>query len=48
MKNSIELGGNSKEIKFAMNPRDLQEPTPGILQKMSPHGNVDGESGSGS
>ena len=39
---------NSREIRYAMNPRDLQEPMPGILQKMSPHGNVDGESDSGS
>ena len=31
-----------------MNPRDLQEPMPGILQKMSPHVNVDAESDSGS
>ena len=48
MKNSQELGGNSREIKFAMNPRDLREPSVGVLQKMSPHVNVDGESDSGS
>ena len=48
MKSSQELGGNSREIRFAMNPRDLQEPMPGVLQKMSPHVNVDGESDSGS
>ena len=48
MKNSQDLGGNSREIRFTMNPRDLQEPMPGILQKMSPHVNVDGESDSGS
>ena len=48
MKNSQELGGNSREIKFAMNPRDLREPSAGVLQKMSPHVNVDGESDSGS
>ena len=48
MKNSQDLGGNSREIRFTMNPRDLQEPMPGILQKMSPHINVDGESDSGS
>ena len=50
MKASQELGGNnnSREIRFAMNPRDLQEPMPGILQKMSPHVNVDAESDSGS
>ena len=49
-KTSQELGGNnnSREIRFAMNPRDLQEPMPGILQKMSPHVNVDAESDSGS
>ena len=47
MKGSQELG-NSREIKYNMNPRDLQEPMPGILQKMSPHVNVDGESDSGS
>jgi len=52
MKTSQDFGGidrnNSREIRYAMNPRDLQEPMPGILQKMSPHGNVDGESDSGS
>ena len=48
MKTSQELDGNSREIKFVMNPRDLQEPKPGVLQKMSPHVNVDGESDSGS
>ena len=48
MKGSQDMGNNSREIKFAMNPRDLQEPMPGILQKMSPHVNVDGESDSGS
>ena len=45
---SQELDGNSREIRFTMNPRDLQEPMPGVLQKMSPHVNVDGESDSGS
>ena len=49
MKGSQEIGNNnSREIRFTMNPRDLQEPMPGILQKMSPHVNVDGESDSGS
>ena len=50
IKNSQEISGNnnSREIRFAMNPRDLQEPMPGILQKMSPHVNVDAESDSGS
>ena len=42
------MGHNSREIKFSVNPRDLQEPTPGILQKMSPQGNVDGSSDSNS
>ena len=35
---------NSREIQFSMNPRDLQEPLPGVLKKMSPKGNVDGDS----
>ena len=35
---------NNREIQFSMNPRDLQEPLPGILRKMSPKGNVEGES----
>ena len=49
MKGSQEIGNNnSREIRFTMNPRDLQEPMPGILQKMSPHVNIDGESDSGS
>ena len=39
---------NSREIQFAMNPRDLQEPLPGVLRKMSPKGNVDGDSDSNS
>ena len=39
---------NSREIQFAMNPRDLQEPHPGILRKMSPKGNVEGDSDSNS
>ena len=39
---------NSREIQFAMNPRDLQEPLPGVLRKMSPKGNVEGDSDSNS
>ena len=42
------LEQNSREIQFAMNPRDLQEPLPGILKKMSPKGNVEGDSDSNS
>ena len=37
---------NNREIQFGMNPRDLQEPIPGILRKMSPKGNVEGDSDS--
>ena len=29
-----------------MNPRDLQEPLPGVLRKMSPKGNVEDDSDS--
>ena len=43
-----DLGQNSREIIFAMNPRDLQEPSPGVLQRMSPQGNVEGDSDSNS
>ena len=39
---------NSREIQFAMNPRDLQEPIPGVLRKMSPRVNVEGDSDSAS
>ena len=39
---------NSREIQFSMNPRDLQEPLPGVLRKMSPKGNVEGDSDSNS
>ena len=42
------LDQNSREIQFSMNPRDLQEPHPGILRKMSPKGNVEGDSDSNS
>ena len=48
MKNSNDFRGNDREIRYAMNPRDLQEPRPGILQRMSPHVNVDGDSDSNS
>jgi hypothetical protein len=48
MKASNEFRGNDREIRYNMNPRDLQEPRPGILQKMSPHVNVDGDSDSAS
>ena len=48
MKASNDFRGNDREIRYAMNPRDLQEPRPGILQKMSPHVNVDGDSDSAS
>jgi len=37
---------NNREIQFVMNPRDLQEPLPGVLRKMSPKGNVEGDSDS--
>ena len=52
MENENEgVGGNSldnREIQFPINPRDFQEPSPGILQKMSPKGNVEGDSESNS
>ena len=48
MKASNDFRGNDREIRYNMNPRDLQEPRPGILQKMSPHVNVDGDSDSAS
>jgi len=38
------LDQNSREIQFGMNPRDLQEPMHGVLRKMSPKGNVEGDS----
>jgi hypothetical protein len=37
---------NNREIQFVMNLRDLQEPLPGVLRKMSPKGNVEGDSDS--
>ena len=48
MKGSNDFRGNDREIRYNMNPRDLQEPRPGILQKMSPHRNVEGDSDSNS
>ena len=39
---------NNREFQYGMNPRDLQEPFPGVLRKMSPKGNVEGDSDSGS
>ena len=48
MKMSQEMGENSREIKFNMNPRDLRDNVQKTIQKMSPRGNVDGESDSGS
>ena len=39
---------NQREILFPMNPRDYQEPSPGILRKMSPKQNVEGDSDSNS
>ena len=38
----------NREIQYGMNPRDFQEPGPGILRKMSPKGNVEGDSDSNS
>ena len=38
----------NREIQYGMNPRDFQEPVPGILKKMSPKGNVEGDSDSNS
>ena len=48
MKTSQEMGDNSREIKFNMNPRDLRDNVQKTIQKMSPRVNVDGESDSGS
>ena len=41
---------DSKDIKeqYSMNPRDFQEPLSGIFGKMSPKGNIDGDSDSNS
>ena len=38
------LNGNSREIQYSMNPRDLREPLPNLMNKMSPNKNVDDES----
>ena len=48
MGSTNDIRGNDREIRYNMNPRDLQEPRPGILQKMSPHRNVEGDSESNS
>ena len=48
MGSTNDIRGNDREIRYNMNPRDLQEPRPGILQKMSPHRNVEGDSDSNS
>ena len=45
--NIIEQGpnlNNQRELLYPMNPRDFQEPSPGILRKMSPKQNVEGDS----
>ena len=34
----------TREIQYSMNPRDLREPIPGIMSKMSPNKNVEDES----
>ena len=42
--NIIEQGpnlNNQRELLYPMNPRDFQEPSPGILRKMSPKQNVE-------
>ena len=43
---SQQLDGNSREIRFAKNPRDLEKPMPGVFQKMNPQVNDDRESDS--
>ncbi len=48
MKDNDDLRGNALEIRNAMNPSDLQEPHPDMLQKMILHANVDGDSDSNS
>ena len=45
--NENDLNANAidrREIQYPMNPRDFQEPSPGILRKMSPKQNVEGDS----
>ena len=37
-------GDYTREIQYSMNPRDLREPIPNIMNKMSPNKNVDDES----
>ena len=44
--NSEFLNQNSREIQYSMNPRDLQEQSPGLQGKMSPKNNVDDDSNS--
>ena len=44
---SQQLGGNIREIRFAKNPRDLEEPMPGVFQKMNQQVNEEGERDSG-
>ena len=48
IKDNDDLRGNALEIRNAMNPSDLQEPHPDMLQKMILHANVDGDSDSNS
>ena len=38
------IAGGSREIQYSMNPRDLREPIPSVIGKMSPNKNVDDES----
>ena len=45
---NVTIDQNSREMQFGMNPRDMQEPMIGILRKMSPKGNVEGDSDSNS
>ena len=46
MKCNDDFRGNLREIRYAMNPRDLREPHPDILQKMIPHINVNDDNDS--
>ena len=45
---NVTIDQNSREMQFGMNPRDMQEPMIGVLRKMSPKGNVEGDSDSNS
>ena len=45
---NVTIDQNSREMQFGMNPRDMQEPMIGILRKMSPKGNGEGDSDSNS